>query len=161
MKPAAPCAWLLGGMLAAGVPTGWDRAAAAQTRDRGGAAASEVPGGADRSRARSYDAGGRRNPFVRPSSGGGPAPAAAPRPPGLAGIAVDELTLRGIVRFGGAHLAVIEAGNGRSHLLRGGEELFDGAVESVNALGVLVVLDGPGGAARAVRLTLRPPSGER
>ena len=105
-------------------------------------------------------AGGRRDPFANPSRRRAPAPETA-RPPGLAGIAVDELTLRGIVLLAGAHLAVVETGNGRSHLLRGGERLFDGCVQSVAAGGVVIVQDGRRGAARAVRLVLGPSGEER
>ena len=74
----------------------------------------------------------------------------------LAGIAVDELTLRGLVLLDGEHLAVLETEDGRSHLFRGGEELFDGYVESVAAGGVVIVVDGRLGSAHAVRRMLRP-----
>ena len=153
MRLAATYALLLAGMLA-----GQDRPAATQARGaRPGA--SEAPGGnADLPNGpRPYDSGGRRDPFVRPSPRGRPAPAVTARPRGLAGIAVDELTLRGLVRLDGAYLAVLETEDGRSHLLRGGEELLDGYVQSVAAGGVVIVVDGGRGAAHAVRLTLRAP----
>ena len=99
----------------------------------------------------------RRDPFASPLRRSD-APAAGERPRGLAGIGVDELTLHGLVRIGGDYVAVLESGNGRSHLLRGGETLFDGAVRSVTAAGVVIVRRGragrPGPDARTVRLTL-------
>ena len=73
------------------------------------------------------------------------------RPRGLAGIDVDALTLQGLVRIGGSYVAVLESGNGRSHLLRGGERLFDGSVRSVTADGVVIVRRERGGPLAATR----------
>lgn len=123
-------------LLLAGILFGPDRAAATQTNDA-------------------------RDPFVRPSPRGRPQPVVAARPRGLAGIAVDQVILRGLVRLDDARVAILETDDGRSHAIRGGEELFDGYVQSVTAAGVVIVVDGPGAAARAVRLTLGSPSGER
>ena len=98
----------------------------------------------------------RRDPFVDPFRRSGPPPETA-RPRGLAGIAVGELTLRGLVSIDGAYVAVLESDNGSSHLLRGGELLFDGSVGSVSAGGVVIVRDGQD----AVHLMLRPAHEER
>ena len=113
---------------------------------------------------RSSDGEGRRDPFVDPFRRSG-SPAAGPRPSGLAGIAAEEMTLRGIVLLAGAYVAVVETGNGRSHLLRGGETLFDGSVRSVTAGGVLIVRRDRGGPAapggRTVMLTFSPATHEQ
>ncbi len=77
-----------------------------------------------------YDPGGRRDPFV-PLAGTAPAPNG--RPPGLAGIAAGELSLRGIVVAGGVRAAVLEAAGGRSWLVRGGERLLDGVIGLIGA----------------------------
>ena len=150
-------------LLLAGFLAGREPASASQARDARPDTVSESPGeDADFSnRARSYAGGGRRDPFLAPSPRGRPDPLVGARPRGLAGIAVDELTLRGLVRLDEQHLAMLETDHGRSHVVRGGEELFDGYVQSVTAGGVVIVVDGPRGAARAVRLALRPSRGER
>ena len=97
---------------------------------------------------------GSRDPFADPFRRS-PAPEKTARPRGLAGVDVDALTLHGLVRVGGGTVAVIESADGRSHLLRGGERLFDGTVRSVTAEGVEIVRSGRGGAdGRTVRLRL-------
>ena len=116
MRHTAACALLLAGM-----PDGQDRLASVQARDarRG---VFQTPAGDDDlpDGPRPYESGGRRDPFVRPSARGRPAAVLTVRPRGPAGIAVDELTLRGLVLFDGEHLAVLETEDGRSHLFRGG-----------------------------------------
>ena len=144
-------ALLLAGALAAA-----ERPAAGQTA---GARPAPPPAAAGGEAMRSHGgrpsaSGERRDPFASPFRRGGP-PAEKARPRGLAGIAVDELTLRGLVRVAGAYVAVLESGNGRTHLLRGGETLFDGSVRSVTAGGVVIVRHDRGGPAGAVRLALR------
>ncbi len=152
MRRAVARALLLVGVLAAE-----DRPVFGQAR---GESAAPLAAGADATPlpgARSSGREGRRDPFVNPLLGSGP-PAASVRPRGLAGIAVGELALRGLVLVAGAYVAVLESENGRSHLLRGGERLFDGSVRSVTAEGVVIDRHGPHGpsgvGARAVRLTL-------
>jgi len=93
---------------------------------------------------------GQRDPFVSPLRQDG-APEHTVRPRGLAGIDVDALTLQGLVRIGGSYVAVLKSGNGRSHLLRGGERLFDGSVRSVTADGVVIVRRERGGPLAATR----------
>lgn len=60
-------------------------------------------------------------------------PPDAERVPGLPGLRVSELTLQGLVRTVGGPLAVVAAPSGETYLLRGGEQLFDGAVAVVRA----------------------------
>lgn len=73
---------------------------------------------------------GRRDPFARPA-----APRAgateAERPGGLAGLAVDDAVLRGIVRHGGGRVAFLEAPDGRTYAVRRTDRLFDAAVQDV------------------------------
>ena len=151
-RKAAP-ALLLAGTLAGGAPP-----AAGQTVADAGAASPAVAVDGNALPARVTRTQGRRDPFLRPFLDGD-APAARARPRGLAGMDVDELTLRGLVRIGGSYVAVLESEAGRSHLVRGGETLFDGSVRLVTAQGVVIVRRRPGAApgrdGRRVRLTLR------
>jgi hypothetical protein len=74
----------------------------------------------------SYDPAGRRDPFrsllVRPGKGSGL------RPPGIPGIAIDDVTLQGIWKTRAGFVAQIRGTDNKSHLLRAGDQLFDGEV---------------------------------
>ncbi len=74
-----------------------------------------------------YDPGGRRDPFRPLLAEDGPV-VPEERPAGLPGIAASELSLRGFVVVDGVRLAVLESPNGRSWLVRGGENLLDGVI---------------------------------
>ena len=147
-------------LLLAGVLAGGARPAVGQAAADTGVALLPVSMDDDVVRSegvRRADLEGRRDPFLSPFRDSD-APAERARPRGLAGIGVDELTLHGLVRFGGDYIAVLESGNGRSYLLRGGETLFDGSVRSVTAAGVVILRRGRAGTpapnGRTVRLTL-------
>lgn len=73
-----------------------------------------------------YDPAGRRDPFrsllVRPEKGPGL------RTPGIAGIAIDDIALQGIWKTRAGFVAQIRGTDNKSHLLRAGDQLFDGEV---------------------------------
>jgi hypothetical protein len=81
-------------------------------------------------RAYSYDPAGRRDPFrsllVREQSRGG-----VDRPPGIAGIAIDDLVVHGIWRTRSGYVAQIRATDNKSYLIRAGDLLYDGEVTRV------------------------------
>lgn len=78
-----------------------------------------------------YDSEGRRDPFLSLFTRGSDLRPVRERPAGLAGLTVNELTLRGLVSLAGEYLAVFEAPDKKTYILRGGERLFDGSVKSV------------------------------
>ena len=107
---------------------------------------------------RTYDAEGRRDPFVDPRPAAGGNPGVVDRPRGLAGVRVAELTLRGLVFAAGRRLGVLEAPGGRTYVVRGAERLLDGVVREVTRDGVVfeeAARDAAApGAAREVRKVL-------
>jgi hypothetical protein len=78
-------------------------------------------------RSYTYDPAGRRDPFrsllVRPEQR-----AAGSRPPGIAGISVDEIVLQGIWKTQAGYSAQIRGTDNKSYLLRPGDLLWDGEV---------------------------------
>ena len=81
-------------------------------------------------RAYTYDPAGRRDPFrsllVRAENRG-----RGLRPPGIAGIAIDDITVQGIWKTRSGFVAQIRATDNKSYLLRAGDLLYDGEVTGV------------------------------
>ncbi len=76
----------------------------------------------------SYDAAGRRDPFVSLLARGADLPSTRERVDGLLGLGINEVALRGVVISGGAYLAVLEAPDNKSYNVRIDDRLFDGVV---------------------------------
>ncbi|MGE5275434.1 MAG: hypothetical protein ACM3SU_00420 [Acidobacteriota bacterium] len=77
-----------------------------------------------------YDPAGRRDPFrsllVRPENR-----AAGSRPPGIAGVSVDDIVLQGIWKTQAGYVAQIRGTDNKSYLLRPGDLLWDGEVTRI------------------------------
>lgn len=79
-----------------------------------------------------YDPGGRRDPFKslldareRPDLRG-------PRPEGVPGLLIDEITITGIFRTPRGRVAQVQASDkDKSYLVREGDELYDGDVVAI------------------------------
>jgi hypothetical protein len=84
---------------------------------------------ANAGRAYTYDPAGRRDPFrsllVRSESRAGA------RPPGIAGISIDDIIIQGIWKTRAGYVAQIRGTDNKSHLLRSGDLLYDGEVTRV------------------------------
>jgi hypothetical protein len=110
----------------------------------------------------SYNDGGRRDPFgslVAPKKSAVAAEGARPR--GLAGIALADVTVRGILRAGDTMFAILEAPNRQSYTTRPKDRLLDATVVSVDAQGVTFnEQTGPGMPPSLVRKSLRPAGDE-
>jgi hypothetical protein len=115
---------------------GATRPAPAATPAPAGAPAPEVTpteGGEDvvaSGRGYTYDPAGRRDPFrsllVRAENRAG-----GPRPPGIAGIGIDDVTVQGIWKTRSGYVAQIRGTDNKSYLLRAGDLLYDGEVTRV------------------------------
>jgi hypothetical protein len=77
----------------------------------------------------SYDPAGRRDPFRSLLSREPQKP--GERPPGAAGLTVDEIELQGIWRIHSGYIAQVRGSDNKSYLLRKGDQLFDGEVTNV------------------------------
>jgi Tfp pilus assembly protein PilP len=79
-----------------------------------------------------YEVGGRRDPF-RSLLVRNPSDKERVRPPGLAGVMVDELELQGTIKVKQSWVAMMRGPDNKSHLIRKGTTLFDGEVTEVSA----------------------------
>ena len=80
----------------------------------------------------SYQSAGRRDPFLS-LVGRGLDAASGERPGGLQGLAINEMTLRGIVLSRGEYLGVLEGPDTRTYIVRVSDILFDGIVRAITA----------------------------
>ena len=87
----------------------------------------------------SYLSEGRRDPFVSLLARGADLPSdrERERPDGLMGLSVNEVALRGVVLSYGAYLAVLEAPDNRTYIVRPDDRLFDGSVKEITADGIV------------------------
>jgi len=121
LDPSAP------GQAAAGKPA--PAAPAPQPQGNAGAPAPPPPQGAGYS----YDPAGRRDPFVSLNSRGGDVtPPAGSRPPGVPGLLVNEVTVKGVLKSTkGGFVALVQAPDNRTYVVKTGDKVFDGAVKTI------------------------------
>lgn len=88
----------------------------------------------------SYNPAGRRDPFVPLVQRGTDARGAVVnRPEGLPGVAVSEVAIKGIVQSRGAFVAMLQAPDNKTYIVRNGDRLFDATVKAVTADAVVFV----------------------
>jgi type IV pilus assembly protein PilP len=79
-----------------------------------------------------YDPSGRRDPFVNLLMGGAATrPAGASRPPGLPGLLIGEVSVKGVLKSKGAFVAILQSSDTKTYLAHSGDKVMDGAVKSI------------------------------
>ena len=88
-----------------------------------------------------YEAEGRRDPFVSLVRRGAEVPGSATgtRPPGVAGLAVSEVSLRGTVKGRDGFVAMLQGADNKTYLVRPGDRLLDGTIRSITADAVVIL----------------------
>jgi Tfp pilus assembly protein PilP len=105
---------------------------------QGGALAEKPPAGAGYT----YDPQGRRDPFVSLlQRGADPRANTANRPPGLPGVLISEVTVKGILKDPSGFIAMIEAPDKKTYIVRSGQKLLDGSVKSITVDSVVFSQD--------------------
>ena len=61
------------------------------------------------------------------------------RPPGAAGILVEELSVRGIVLSNGTYVAMVSGPTKQTYSVRAGAKLLDGTVQSITPRAVVIL----------------------
>ena len=85
-----------------------------------------------------YDAAGRRDPFMALDRASDPR-AAAGKMNGLAGLMINEATVKGVVKSRGRMLAMVQAPDNKTYIVRASDRLLDGEVRAVTAEAVVFV----------------------
>lgn len=79
----------------------------------------------------SYDPAGRRDPFVSLLGRGADPRSMGSRPAGLAGILINEVNLKGIMRDRSGFVAMVQGPDNKTYLVKPGDRMMDGTVKSI------------------------------
>jgi len=85
-----------------------------------------------------YDASGRRDPFMALDHASDPR-ANAGKMNGLAGLMINEATVKGVVKSRGRMLAMVQAPDNKTYIVKASDRLLDGEVRAVTAEAVVFV----------------------
>jgi Tfp pilus assembly protein PilP len=147
MRLLAVCALLLAAAparaaSASPVPTKPSTATAAAPATPPASALPGAPVDASSTTTYSYNAEGRRDPFQSLTGTGGDSKA-VPRPTiaGIAGIRIDDVSVRGIMQSRERLVAMVQGPDNRTYLIHQGDKLADGLVKSITPVGVVLVQD--------------------
>lgn len=78
-----------------------------------------------------YDPAGRRDPFISLVGRGTVHDPSAVRPPGLAGMLINEVSLKGIMKERSGFIAFVQGPDKKTYTVRQGERLLDGSIKSI------------------------------
>jgi Tfp pilus assembly protein PilP len=85
-----------------------------------------------------YQADGRRDPFVNLLNVGGDAHPTAKRGEGAAGLSLGEISVRGVMQSRGAMVAMIQGPDKKTYLVHPGDKLLDATIKTINQQGLIV-----------------------
>ena len=86
-----------------------------------------------------YRAEGRRDPFQTLIGAGTGVVAASRRGEGASGLAVGEISVRGIMQSRGSLVAMIMGPDNRTYIVHQGDKLLDGTIKTITPQGLIVV----------------------
>jgi Tfp pilus assembly protein PilP len=79
-----------------------------------------------------YEPSGRRDPFISLVGRGAEMDPKGVRPPGLSGLLIGEVMVKGVLRDSKGFLAMLHAPDKKTYTVRVGDKLRDGTVKSIN-----------------------------
>jgi len=74
---------------------------------------------------------GRRDPFISLIGKGSDPKNAGARPPGVPGLLINEVSVKGIVRNTAGFVAMIQGPDNKTYVVKAGDRLMDGTVKSI------------------------------
>jgi Tfp pilus assembly protein PilP len=89
----------------------------------------------------SYRAEGRRDPFLTLVRRGSDGLAGGKRPQGVAGLAVAEITLKGVLMSKGAYFGLVQGPDLRTYVVHPNDRLLDGSVKSIAPDSIVLIQD--------------------
>jgi Tfp pilus assembly protein PilP len=79
-----------------------------------------------------YAPAGRRDPFISLIGRGDETGPTAVRPPGISGLLINEITVKGVLKDRTGFFALLHAPDKKTYTVRVGDKLLDGSVKSIN-----------------------------
>jgi Tfp pilus assembly protein PilP len=79
-----------------------------------------------------YQPAGRRDPFISLLGRGEQTPSTGARPSGLSGLLIGEVTVKGVLRDRSGFMAMLQAPDNKTYVVRVGDKLLDGSVKSIS-----------------------------
>ena len=89
----------------------------------------------------SYRPEGRRDPFLSLVRRGTDGRAGGKRPQGVPGLAVAEITLKGVIASKGSYFALIQGPDTRTYVVHVNDRLYDGTIKAITADSIVIVQD--------------------
>jgi Tfp pilus assembly protein PilP len=86
-----------------------------------------------------YQAEGRRDPFMNLLGTGNETRAGVKRNEGPAGLTVGEISVRGVLETRGALIAMIEGPDKKTYVVHTGDKFLDGTIRSITPQGLVIV----------------------
>ena len=86
-----------------------------------------------------YQPEGRRDPFVSLLGTGAEPRLASKRSEGPPGLAVADISVRGVIQSRGAYVALVQGPDNRTFTVRVGDKFLDGTVRTVSEQGLVIV----------------------
>jgi Tfp pilus assembly protein PilP len=78
-----------------------------------------------------YDPAGRRDPFISLVGRGTVADPNAVRPPGVPGMLINEINVKGIMKEQSGFVALVQGPDKKTYAVRPGQRLLDGSVKAI------------------------------
>jgi Tfp pilus assembly protein PilP len=101
----------------------------------------EAPRPDDTAPAYAYESHGRRDPFVSLVARGRDPRVTGSRPPGVAGLLIGEVTVRGVVQDRSGFIAMIQGPDRKTFIVRAGEVLLDGSIKAITGDAIVFAQD--------------------
>jgi type IV pilus assembly protein PilP len=79
-----------------------------------------------------YQPDGRRDPFISLLGRGDQTTSPTARPSGLGGLLIGEVTVKGVLRDRSGFMAMLQAPDNKTYVVRVGDKLLDGSVKSIS-----------------------------
>ena len=86
-----------------------------------------------------YQSDGRRDPFLSLIGAGSDAREETKRVEGPGGMAVAEVSVRGVMQNRGSLIAMIQGPDSKTYVVHQGDKFFDGTIRSITPQGLVVV----------------------